>query len=263
MKVAGIQFDIAWEDPEENFRRVEPFIRQAADSGARLVALPEMFATGFSMNSAGSASYHDITCRFLAGAARNFDLWVLGCFVEPGEPHPFNVCALFTPSGKEVMRYRKLHPFTLDGEHEHFAAGDALASHDPDGTRVTPFICYDLRFPEPFRLAADTTDLFVVMANWPVVRAAHWKVLITARAIENQCYVLAVNRVGEGAGKRYSGDSMLVDPFGTTLASASGQAALVSGDVDPEKVASVRSSLSFLQDRRVEVYRAMDEEGRS
>ena len=123
--------------------------------------------------------------------------------------------------------------------------------------RVTPLICYDLRFGEIFRARAETTDLFVVIANWPEARREHWRILLRARAIENQAWLLGVNRVGEGDGLRYAGDTMLVDPLGDVQASAAGQSALICARVDPSRVAEVRARFGFLADRRPSVYRSL------
>ncbi|MFH1998452.1 MAG: carbon-nitrogen family hydrolase [Planctomycetota bacterium] len=257
--MCGIQFDIAWEDPVENFQLCTPLLSQAAEIGARLVVLPEMFATGFSMDAEKIAAFSEDTVRFLSERARELGIWVLGGFAEPHSPMPRNVCALFDPSGREQLRYHKIHPFTLAGEDRRFTPGDEICTFELEGVRVTPFICYDLRFPELFRLAATETDLFVVVANWPKPRDGAWRKLLAARAIENQCYVLGVNRVGESDGKQYRGDSGLLDPMGNWIASASYQAALVSGEVVPQNVQGVRRSLSFLSDRRTDLYRSLEE----
>jgi predicted amidohydrolase len=161
----------------------------------------------------------------------------------------------------ERARYHKLHPFSLANEHAHFDAGEALHTVTIDAARgpvrVTPLICYDLRFPEPFRVAAAQTDLFVVIANWPEARREAWRALLRARAIENQCYVLGVNRVGAGNGLSYSGDSALLSPFGEVISEAAGTEALIRGEVDAEAVREARARFGFLADRRPELYRAL------
>lgn len=257
MRVAGLQTDIAWEDPKENFARAGRMLETAARGGVRLAALPEMFATGFSMDAVRVAGFADDTRQFLADAARARGLWVLGGFALPGEGRPTNACALYDPDGAERLLYRKLHPFSLAREDEHFGAGDDVYTAAVEGLRVTPLICYDLRFAEPFRLAATGTDLFVVIANWPVQRSAAWRALLAARAIENQAFVLGVNRVGEGDGHHYRGDTSLFDPMGELTATAVGDAAVVTGEASAEEVRAVREKLSFLADRRPEVYEAI------
>jgi len=255
--VAGVQMDVAWEDPDENFRRAGAAIERASADGACLVALPEMFATGFSMSTELVSAQAERTRAFLADAARSFDVWLLGGLAEPSEGLPHNVALLVGPDGKTALRYEKLHPFTLSGEHERYAAGRTLATADVDGVLVTPLVCYDLRFPEPFRIAAAGTHLFVVIANWPRPRRSAWQTLLRARAMENQAYVLGVNRVGEGDGLVYLGDSALIDPMGEAINAASHQPAVVSGDVAPSLVADLRAKYSFLADRRPQVYAAL------
>jgi predicted amidohydrolase len=258
MLVAGLQLDLAWEQPEENFRRAEELARAAARRGARLVALPEMFNTGFSMDADRCAASAGATRAFLARLARELSLHVIGGYAEPGEPRPANALALFAPDGRETLHYRKIHPFSLAGEDRHYAGGDAVATAAVEGVRVTPLICYDLRFPELFRAAAAATDLFVVIANWPRKRSFAWSTLLAARAIENQCFVLGVNRVGEGGGEPHSGDSALLDPFGATRATASETAAAVCAEVDAAEVASIRARFPFLADRRPDVYARLE-----
>jgi predicted amidohydrolase len=257
MIVAGIQLDIAWEDPEENFRRVEPLVARAANSGARLVALPEMFATGFSMRSQAMAGHAEATRRFLADLATGSQAWIVAGLAEAGETRPANACVIYAPTGAETLHYRKIHPFTLAGEPEHYEPGETLQTVTIEGLRVTPLICYDLRFPELFRAAALRTDLFVVIANWPERRAHAWRTLLTARAIDCQAYVLGVNRVGEGDGHPYRGDSTLLDPWGADLATLARDEGVVSGEVDAAVVTKARQHFSFLADRRPDVYRRL------
>jgi predicted amidohydrolase len=154
-----------------------------------------------------------------------------------------------------MQRYQKIHPFSFGDENQHYRPGDRVVTWDVEGLRITPFVCYDLRFPEPFRLAADDTDAFVVIANWPERRREHWRTLLRARAIENQAYVLGVNRVGEGGGLVYSGDSAAIDPLGRTLVEASEREAVLVADVEPGAVASWRSTFPALKDRRPEAVR--------
>ncbi|MCU0724757.1 MAG: carbon-nitrogen family hydrolase [Planctomycetes bacterium] len=257
MIVAGLQTDVAWEDPPANFRRAEELATRAVRAGARLVVLPEMFATGFSMDAAKVAPRGPEIRDFLAGLARKLEVHVLGGYVEPGEPRPRNACSLLGPDGSERLRYHKIHPFSFAGEHLHYAAGEALPAVEVEGVRVTPVICYDLRFPELFRAAADRTDLFVVIASWPAKRAEAWRALLLARAIENLAFVLGVNRVGVGAGEPHSGDSTLLDPYGRVLASASQVETFLLAEVDPGLSRRARESTGFLNDRRPDLYRRL------
>ena len=259
--VAGLQLDIAWEQPEENFRRAAALASRAAAAGARLLVLPEMFATGFTMNAGKAAAHAAATLEALCGIARQHRVWVVAGLAVPGDERPLNACVLVDPQGREVLRYHKVHSFTLADEHEHFAAGEAVATAVVDGARVTPVICYDLRFPELFRATAADTDLFVVIANWPVKRGHAWRSLLTARAIDCQAWVLGVNRVGDAEDVHHSGDSALVDPMGITVAAAAEQETVLVGAVDPAHVRSVRSHYTFLADARPEVYARLAQAG--
>lgn len=252
MKVAAIQHDIVWENPEANFERLAPMIAAAAGAGARLAVLTEMFATGFSMATdhiaepAGGPSE-----SFLVAQAGAHDLWLCASVAElaAGRSKPTNQLLLCAPDGT-VHRYAKIHPFTYGGEHERFDAGTEIVTIDIEGLSVTPFVCYDLRFADEFWGVAERTDLYVVPANWPAARRAHWQALLRARAIENQAFVVGVNRVGSGGGLDYAGDSQIIDPLGEVLASAAGTEVLLVADIEPDAVAATRARFPFLQDRR-------------
>ncbi len=255
MRVALIQMDLAWEDVAENHRRAGRLLEAAARGGARLAALPEMFSTGFSMEPERIAQPEGGPSEaFLQDRASALGLWVLASVPQQGEVRPRNVALLVAPDGA-VTRYAKIHPFSFAGEDRHYAAGDRVVTADVEGVRVTPLVCYDLRFPEPFRVAAKDTDLFVVVANWPEKRREHWRTLLRARAIENQCYVAGVNRAGEGDGLRYAGDSVAVDPLGETLTEAGEGETVLFADVDPGRVADLRARFPALDDIRPEAYR--------
>jgi predicted amidohydrolase len=252
MRVAAIQHDIVWEDPKANFEALAPRIAGAAAAGARLVVLTEMYATGFSMRT-------DVTAEPVGGPATSFlveqalrhGVWVAGSLAERTDVAdlPFNTLVLAAPD-ESVHRYRKIHPFTHAREQEHFAAGSEYVTVAVEDLRVTLFVCYDLRFADEFWATAADTDAYIVPANWPDTRRLHWRTLLRARAIENQAYVIGVNRVGSGGKQIYVGDSMIVDPMGEVLASAAGGDAMLLCDVDARVVAKTRERFRFLQDRR-------------
>lgn len=257
MRVAALQTDIAWEDPPANFEALEEPLREAAACGAGLVVLPEMYACGFSMDTQKVAEGPDgPSTAFLAERARALGVWIAGSVPvrEPGAERPHNTLVLAGPDGT-VDRYRKRHLFTYHGEHEHYAPGDALLVREVGDVRLAFFICYDLRFADAFWRLAPEVDGFVVVANWPAARREHWKVLLRARAVENQAYVVAVNRVG-GAGTEtipsYAGDSAIVDPAGAVLVEASTAPTMLLADLDPEHVARTRRAFPVLEDRDTE-----------
>lgn len=252
MRVAAIQTDIQWEDPAANFTRLRPWIAGAAANGAQLVALPEMFACGFSMNTAAIAEPPDgPTAQFLHEQATEHRLWLAGSFPErrPGHDMPSNTLLVVSPDG-QPHRYRKIHPFSYAKEHEHYQAGRDFLHVDIEGLRWTFFICYDLRFADEFWATAHQTDAYLVVANWPEPRRRHWTRLLEARAIENQAYVVGVNRVGQGGRLRYTGDSHILDPMGNVLASASEHETMLLADVYRDTVVTTRKTFPFLDDRR-------------
>jgi predicted amidohydrolase len=252
MKIAGLQHDVAWEDRDTTLARLEPQLQAAAGTGARLVVLTEMFPTGFSMEPERVAEPEGgPSSEFLRTQAADLGVWLAGSVpIQPdGGGRPVNRLLFAGPSG-ELHHYDKIHPFTYSGEHEHYAAGTARITIDVEGVRVTPFVCYDLRFADEFWAEAGSTDCYVVVANWPAARRAHWQALLVARAIENQAYVVGVNRIGEGGGLHYAGDSRIIDPLGEILAAGAGGETILLADVDPDVVAETRKRYPFLADRR-------------
>ncbi|RBY92612.1 nitrilase-related carbon-nitrogen hydrolase [Blastococcus sp. TF02A-30] len=252
MRIGVLQHDIVWEDRAANFARLAPQVAAAAAAGAELVLLSETFSTGFSMTPGIGEPEGGPSATFLAEQAAAHGIWLGGSCPEvaPGADLPYNSFVLAGPDGT-VHRYRKLHPFTHGGEHERFRAGDGPVTVEIGGLRITPFVCYDLRFADVFWTAAPGTDVYLVTANWPAARREHWTTLLRARAIENQAYVVGCNRVGTaGDGTAHTGDSRIVDPMGELLATAAGVETLLLADVDPDRVTATRDRLRFLADRR-------------
>jgi len=255
VRVALLQLDIVWEDVTGSHARAGRLLESAAQEGARLAVLPEMFSTGFSMHPERVAQPRGGPSEsFLRERAGALDLWILGSIPEKEDGRPRNVALLVAPAG-EVTRYAKIHPFSFAGENRVYAGGDGVVTATVEGVRVTPFVCYDLRFPEPFRLAADGTDLYAVVANWPERRHAHWRALLQARAIENLAFVVGVNRAGEGDGVRYAGGSAAFSPWGDVLAEAGAAEEVLFCDVDPAAAAKARETFPALRDRRPDAYR--------
>lgn len=264
MMVAGYQMNIVWEDPKANFEKVRAAvdgIMGRPEGAPELLVLPEMFATGFSMDAPKVAAWAPETRAFLADLATTHSVAVLGGFAEESDGGPANACALFDKTGREVLHFRKLHPFSLAREDRYYQAGSQVVTARVGDLRITPFICYDLRFPEPFRPAAHRTDLFCVVANWPTKRREAWSALLRARAIENQAYVLGVNRVGDASGLPHAGDSVLLDPMGDVVAEVPAfQEGWVMGNVQVREVVKARRTLGFLKDRRADLYQKIEDE---
>jgi predicted amidohydrolase len=254
LRVAAIQHDIVWNDRDANFARLAPKIAAAAAGGAGLILCTETFSTGFVVDGTLAAEPDGgPSSQFLAEQAAAHGAWVGGSCPEipagDDDPRPYNSFVLAGPDGT-VHRYRKLHPFTYAGEEKHFRAGNELITIDIGGLQCTPLVCYDLRFADEFWGVARTTDAYLVVANWPSKRRQHWQLLLQARAIENQAYVVGVNRVGSGGGAEYAGDSRIVDPQGELLATAALGETTLFADFSMERVAETRDRFRFLQDRR-------------
>ena len=251
LRIAGIQHDITWEDPDANFARVGPMIEAAVADGADMVVVTEMWSTGFSMRSDEIAEKPDgPTATFMKETAVRTGAWIVGSFPEhtEGYDRPTNRLLMAGPGGED-HRYSKIHPFTYAREDEHYAAGRDRLTVEAGGVRITPLICYDLRFTDLFWDEAATTDCYIVPANWPEARRVHWLSLLQARAIENQAYVVGVNRVGWAGRVDYSGDSRVIDPLGGIIAASADEEATIIADVDPTVVARVRADFPFMQDR--------------
>jgi predicted amidohydrolase len=162
-----------------------------------------------------------------------------------------NEAVLVDPSGAETARYCKRHPFSLGQEPRHFVAGEAIVVSPVGPFQLAPSICYDLRFPEGYRRATCAgANLLAVIANWPEVRVAHWRALLVARAIENQAYVIGVNRVGSDPKLRYTGQSLIVDPWGRLLADAQDSECAIGADLDLDALLEYRRTLPALGDIR-------------
>ena len=258
--VACAQMDIAWEDRAANLTTAARLLQHARLPRGTLFVLPEMFAAGFSMSAeVVSEPVDGPTATFLSQLAREHGVFVLaGVPVRGDDGKCRNEALAFDDHGALVGRYAKMHPFTLAGEPKHYAAGTSITQFVWQGVRVTPHICYDLRFPELFRCGARLgTDLFVNIASWPKPRVAHMSALALARAIENQAYFVACNRTGTDPACTYNGQSAIFDHTGAELAHAGEAEGVITAAVDLEGLRAWRAKLPFLQDMRADLVPAL------
>jgi len=256
MNVIGCQIDIEWEDKAANHTYVREFLQQAAPAPNSLIILPEMFATGFSMNVEAIADDEDRTTQdFLSGLAAEFKAFVLGGIViHSKDGRGLNQTVVYTPSGSELTRYTKLYPFSYAGETEYYTPGTEIQTFSCNSFVVAPFICYDLRFPEAFRAATKQgAQLLIVIANWPAAREEHWMSLLKARAIENQAFVIGVNRCGVDPNHTYSGRSRIIDPRGEILSAAGSSEGWVEAQLDLQDLLNYRSEFPALEDMRDDI----------
>ncbi len=208
-----------------------------------------------------SIPYVTETCRRMLALSRRYSLVIVFGYVRKSADRKYYNCLMAVERGMVLAQYDKLHPFTFGEEGRYFTGGNHLAKCQVDGLRVGFAICYDLRFPEVFQALSGTCACIVVIANWPGARAEHWRVLLQARAIENQCYLLGVNRRGEGGGLSYEPvSSMAFDPYGRSLPAEESAGGLLLVDVDGTAAEEYRKDFPLKSDRRVELYRRFYEE---
>ena len=261
MELCALQFDLVWEDRTANFGAVRRAVVEAAPALApgSFLVLPEMFSSGFSMNVLQAADTPAAETEvFLATLAREHGIYVLGGLARQlPDGTGANEAVAFSPEGTLLARYRKIHSFSPAGEAEAFTAGTGIITFAWNGFIVAPVICYDLRFPELFRAATSAgADLFCVISNWPDRRQHPQSILLRARAIENQAFVLGVNRCGSDPNFTYAGASVLIDPHGEILTEAGSSATLLRATISPETTAAWRASFPALRDRRTDLFPA-------
>jgi len=217
LTVTLVQAPLAWHDPAANRAHFGALLR-GLPGPTDLVVLPEMFTTGFTMDTRAQAEpMSGPTVGWLAALAAELGAVICGSLVIEDGGRYFNRFVWMPPDGRH-RHYDKRHLFRMAGEHEHFAPGRDRLITTLKGWRVCPLVCYDLRFPV-FSRGADAYDLLLYVANWPAARRTAWRALLPARAVENQCYVAGVNRTGtDGKGIAYSGDSSVHDHLGQPLA---------------------------------------------
>ena len=250
MKIFGLQFDIAWENPRVNYEIVSGLLESATIAPGSLIVLPEMFATGFSMDAELTSRFQPETQEFLCSLARRYESFVCGGLAMVNDDGLTRNCALLTgPTGEPVATFPKQHLFTLLDEDKSYSPGKNSIICQVGEFCFSGLVCYDLRFPESFRQAvAKGAELFAVIANWPAVRAEHWVALLSARAIENQAYVIGVNRCGQDHKCNYIGESMVIDPQGKQLVTAGDGAQVISADIDIESLRKYREVFPGLKD---------------
>lgn len=253
MKIYGLQIDSVWENKAPNHDKITALLDRANPEAGSLVVIAEMFASGFSMNV---DAIHDSDTRetqeFLSRAAAKHKVFLIGGVVtKDASGLGRNESVVYSPEGVEIARYCKLQPFTLGGEKAAFVAGKDVCLFNWQDFTVANFICYDLRFPEIFRRAAQRgANLITVIASWPDVRVDHWLTLLKARAIENQAYVIGINRCGSDPKLYHSGRSSIFDPSGKLLADAGSEEGWIEAEVDLESLSKYRQALPFLADIR-------------
>jgi omega-amidase len=237
LKILAVQSDLHWEDPTANHYSFEKRIETDFDSHD-LIILPETFTTGFPVNPrVFSETTEGPTVKWMKNISSKFNVVVTGTILIQSEKGYANTLIWMSPDGS-FSSYEKRHVFTMGGEHNNITPGNERLIVDLKGWKICPMICYDLRFPvwskNSYKDNMFEYDIAIFVANWPAVRSFPWKTLLLARAIENQAYIIGLNRIGEdNSGISYSGDSMIVDPKGKIISQAQ--------DNKPESLSAVLS----------------------
>jgi omega-amidase len=256
--IALAQMAIAFGRPDLNMGRARTQAGQAAERGARLLLLPELWPTGYDLARADqyAASLDQGPFALMAELARTYQFYVIGTALEANrEGAPFNTAALIGPDGDLVGAYRKVHLFPPMGEVEHMTPGDLLPTFDLPWGRVALAICYDLRFPGFWGSYTNAgAQVILIPAEWPARRVEHWRLLLRARALENQLFVVGCNRAGADVDGEFGGYSAAIDPWGHVVTEGGSEPGLFVGSLDLKEVARARHRFPCLQDRRPEVY---------
>ncbi len=255
MKIALCQNKIVWEDKKTNIGRAEQFIREAKEQKADIIFFPEMSFTGFSLEIENIKENGE-SINAVRKIATDNDMTVGFGWVRACENMAQNVYTVVSSKGEVLSEYVKIHPFSYSGEDIYFKSGSQLAYFNYKGFNIGTLICYDLRFPEIFQALSKNADLIVVPACWPQKRNDHWKTLLKARAIENQCYIAAVNCVGNVGSLYYSGDSSVIDPDGKILYSVSNEEKLIVADINND-VFEFRNNFPTKKDRKIYLYKEL------
>lgn len=255
MIIAIAQIDITWEDSNENIKTIEDFVKKASENEVELILFPEMALTGFTMDINKLLVSEDEIISWIKKVAVNNNINIGIGFAVKVDERGKNKYVVVSKEGKILTMYTKIHPFSYSGEDNRYYSGDEICICKIKEFNITPFICYDLRFPEIFQLASKEAQIITVAASWPKSREQHWITLLKARAIENQCYVIGINRVGSGDGVYYNGASIFVSPSGEILNEMNSEEMLIIQDLKIEKIRDVKDRFDIKKDRREELYR--------
>ncbi len=258
LTISLAQMDITLGNVEANLKKAEEWTAEAARRGSQVVVFPEMWTTGFDWPNLKTLSAQSAeVLAAVAALARRYGLWLNGSMLALDETgRPANTSILFDPSGRPAGLYRKIHLFSLMDEERYLAPGQSLAPVETPWGQSGLAICYDLRFPELFRTyALQGVTMVYLPAEWPHPRLAHWQTLLRARAIENQMFMVGVNRVGADDRSKFFGHSALIDPWGHTVVEGGEIELLLTATINTDQVAEVRRKIPVFRDRRPGLYR--------
>lgn len=257
-KISCLQMDIAFGNPTANYQKAERLIEEAMKENPDIIVFPELWTTGYDLTrletiaDKGAAN----TIDFLKKAAIKYQVhFVGGSVANQGEQGVKNTLLIINNKGHLVHSYSKLHLFKLMDEHLYLEAGEEIGLFDLDNNTFGGVICYDIRFPEWIRAhTSKGAEALFVVAEWPAPRLTHWRSLLIARAIENQCFVIACNRSGNDPNNEFAGHSMIIDPWGDVIAEAGATEEILSSVIEIDLVKDIRKQIPIFEDRRPDLY---------
>ncbi|MCQ4086500.1 carbon-nitrogen family hydrolase [Saccharibacillus sp. JS10] len=257
-KVTCIQYDVVYGDPDANYARVEELIEEAMQDKPDVIVLPELWTIGYDLERLSEIAEQDAErCKaFLSETAKRHNVHLVGgSTAKQNDEGVYNTMLVYDRTGKQVSEYDKAHLITLMDEHIHLKSGSEAAEFKLDEVKSAGVICYDIRFPEWIRAhMSGRADVLFVVAEWPVERLEHWRALLIARAIENQCWVIACNRSGTDPDHDFTGHSMIIGPWGDIVAEAGKSETLLTAQIDLTETQKARKQIPVFDDRRPELY---------
>jgi len=256
LKVSIIQMPITPGKPEENWSRAVLLIQEAKRYEVQVVLLPELWLEGYALEEAEALAspLGEGAFERIAALARENGLYIIGSTLEKRNGKFHNTATIFTPDGELAGVYRKVHLFAPMGERQYLAAGDEAPVFEFPWGKAALAVCYDLRFPELFRsYALRGAEVMFIPAQWPQARIDHWRLLLRARAVENQMFVVACNRVGESNGTIFGGHSAIYGPWGELIVEGGQEEIILTAVIDLNRVREVREAFPVLQDRRLKM----------
>ena len=260
MKIALVSLDQAWENKPENKRKVEGSLKILYDKSVDWVIFPEMTLTGFTMNINECAEdlAHSDSINFFSKQSVEYKINIsFGLILKSGDKATNNLITI-SPDGTIIANYAKIHPFSYAKEDMYYSKGDKLSQTVISNTTVGFSICYDLRFPELFQALSKTCKVIINIANWPKKRVDHWRVLIKARAIENQVFFIGVNRIGtDGNGFEYEKSSMIINPQGDNISEEKINNEISVFTIDPAIADLYQCTFPVKQDRQIDLYKQL------
>jgi len=257
IKIALAQMDLVLGEPDQNFRKAENWINKASNEGADLILLPELWASGFDLKNiqtyAAPLNEGDFAKMKLMAVENK--IMVGGSLIEQDKNYFYNTFVLFDKIGDVINSYRKIHLFRMLNEEQYFKPGNQLIISDTDWGKIGMAICYDLRFPDMFRAyGVKGVEIILIVGEWAQKRISHWCDLLRARAIENQCFIAAVNKSGISKGENLGGFSAVINPMGEYLTQGNNQEELLFAEINLDEVSKIRRWMPVFEERQPQIY---------